>query len=371
VAAGLARLGIPHLEAALVAIDPRTGNVLAMVGGHDFQQAPFNRATRSRRQPGSAFKPFVYAAALERGLSPISRVSGLSHMEPAGPEEWTPNNAAGETVDSLILREALYESNNRAAVALQRQIGSPPVLTLASHVGLPELPDVPSLALGTGVVTPLDLTAAYAVFPNGGRAVKPRPIVQVIDGDGSEVLAVPATATPVLSAGAAFQMVSMLEDVIDQGTGSRARALGVRFPVGGKTGTTDDFKDAWFIGFSSAVVAGVWVGFDQPASIAPIGYGARIALPIWADFMARTTRLLPPRAFDVPDGLQQETLCRVSHLRAVEGCPGYTEYFKEGDDVPRQLCNLHAASPRQEVRRAVGGIISAIGRGIRSIFGRH
>jgi 1A family penicillin-binding protein len=368
IADGLRRFGDPQLQAALVAIDPRTGDILAIVGGRDFRQSQFNRAARSRRQPGSAFKPFLYAAALEHGFSPVTVLEGLASIAPQGPEEWAPRNSSGETPDRLTLRAALLESNNRAASALQQRIGSRPVLRLASEVGLHDLPDVPSLSLGTGLVTPLELTGAFAAFPNGGSAVHPRGIVRVIDADGGTAFDNPIETERVISPATAFQMVSMLEDVMDRGTGSPARNLGVRFPAGGKTGTTDDFKDAWFVGFTSSVVAGVWVGFDQPQTIARDGYGSRYALPIWSDFMRQAARYRRPDEFEMASGLHDEVLCSVSYLRPVEGCPVYTEYFKEGDQVPTRLCPVHEGSVKQRIRRAVEGIFSGIGKKIRGIF---
>jgi membrane carboxypeptidase/penicillin-binding protein len=163
-------------------------------------------------------------------------------------------------------------------------------------------------------------------------------------------------------------MVSMLEDVIDRGTGTLARRIGVTFPAGGKTGTTNDFKDAWFAGFSSNLVAGVWVGFDAPRTIAREGYGSRVALPIWADFMQRAARIRAASAFERPSGLETETLCALSYLRPVEGCPVYVEYFKEGDDRPHLLCPLHRGSIRQRVTRTVQGWAVEIGRRVRDIF---
>ena len=365
---GLRRTGKPALQAALVAIDPATGNVLALVGGRNYQQSAFNRASRSRRQPGSAFKPFVFATALERGMSPVSMLSGLNRISPQGPDEWTPRNARDETPDALTLRAALIESNNRAATLLQQRVGTRRVLRLASDAGLQELPDVPSLALGTGLVTPLALTAAYAVFPNGGFAVRPRDITRVRDADGATALQQPVEAERVISAEVAFQMVSMLTDVLDRGTGAPARRLGVRFPAGGKTGTTDDFKDAWFVGFSPSLVAGVWVGRDQPEPIGKEAYGARYALPIWADFMQRAARIRPPGGFERPAGLQEEALCAISYLKPVDGCPLYTEFFKEGDAIPDRLCPLHKGSIRQRITRTVEGWIGEFGRRVKGIF---
>jgi len=363
------RFGNRNLQAALVAIDPSTGDILAMVGGRDFRESQFNRAWRSRRQPGSAFKPFLYAVALANGYSPVSMLTGLDSIRPQGPDEWAPRNVNGEDADTLTLRAALIESNNRAATLLQEKVGTRPVLRLASDVGLHDLPDVPSLSLGTGVVTPLELTAAYAVFPNGGLSVQPRAIARVIDADGAVAYSNPVQGQRVVSDQVAFQMVSMLEDVVDRGTGSAARTTyGIRFPVGGKTGTTDDFKDAWFVGFSSSVVAGVWVGLDQPATIGREGYGARYALPIWSEFMKAAARVRRPEPFEEPDGLEDVQLCSVSYLKPVESCPVYTEYFKKGDDIPSRLCPIHQGTVKQQIHRAVQGIFSALGRKLKGIF---
>jgi 1A family penicillin-binding protein len=368
VANGLRRLGGGDLQAALVALDPATGDLLAIVGGRDFRKTPFNRAWRTRRQPGSAFKPILFAAALSRGMSPVSAVSGLASLAPQGPEEWTPRNVREGTEDTLTLRDALAESNNRAAVVLQQQIGTRSVLRLAAALGVRDQPDVPSLALGSGLVSPLDLTAAYAAFANGGFAVTPRAIVRVLDDDGDVVLDDPGRRERALSPEVAYQMVSMMRDVVDRGTATSVRAWGVRFPVGAKTGTTNDFKDAWFVGYSSTVVAGVWVGYDQPATIGRDAFGSRVALPIWADFMRRTARLLKPSEFTMPSGLNEEELCRVSHLKPVEDCPTYVEYFKKGDDVPNRLCPIHHGTLKQRARRAIEGVLSGLARRLLGIL---
>ena len=372
VASGLARLNKHGLEAALVAMDAESGDLLAIVGGADYRHSSFNRATRSRRQPGSAFKPIVYAAALEHGMSPVSVLSNLRSLTvstPADPE-WSPRNVEGD-VDQVTLREALLESNNAAAADLQQQVGTKTVLRLASDVGLDNLPDVPSLALGTGLVSPLDLTAAYTMFPGGGTVARPRGIVSVYDANGDQVLDVSVHTEQAIGAPSAFQMISMLRDVVDRGTGSAARALGVRGPIGGKTGTTDDYHDAWFVGFSSSTVVGVWVGFDQPASIGRDAYASRVALPIWADFMKRIAHLRRMDEFQMPDGLHTAELCKVSYLRPVEGCPVYTEYFKEDDAVPTELCPIHRGTLKERATRAVDSFFRALGGKIAGIFHRH
>ena len=370
VAAGLARLNRPGLEAALVAIDPGNGDILAMVGGANYARSTFNRAVRSKRQPGSAFKPFVFAAALERGYSPVSVLSNLTHVSAPENPEWSPTNAHGDEVDQMTLRAALIESNNAAAADLQQEVGTRTVIRLAGNAGLSDLPDVASLALGTGLVSPLDLTAAYAIFPSGGEFSQPRGMVSVFDASGSQVFDRPIARERIISEAVAYQMTSMLRDVIERGTGASARTLGVRGAVGGKTGTTDEYRDAWFVGFSRAVVVGVWVGFDQPATIGRDAYGARVALPIWADFMKRTARDLPPAEFRAPDGITTEELCSVSYLRPVEGCPTYTEYFKNGDKAPSALCPIHRGTLKQRAARVIEGFFRGLGSKIAGIFKR-
>ena len=366
---GLRRQRVPGLQAALVALDPATGNLLAMVGGADFATTPFNRAVSSRRQPGSAFKPFVYAVALEKGLSPVSRLRGLQQVSvEASSGVWIPRDERADGRDEMTLREALYESNNAAAVLLQQQVGTRPVLQLARDLGVRNQPDVPSLALGSGLVTPLELTTAYAVFPNGGYRVRPRSIESVENAAGESVQYTHVERDQILSPAAAFQMVTMLQDVVARGTGSSAQALGITGAIGGKTGSTNDYRDAWFVGFNSSVVVGVWTGFDQPQTIRQGGTGARVALPIWAEFMRRVQRRLPARAFDAPAGLEPHEMCALSYQRPLDGCPTYIEYFKDGDTVPTQLCPLHEGSFKQEAARAMDGFIRAIGKGIRGIF---
>jgi len=369
VASGLDRLHRPGLEAALVAIDPATGDILAMVGGASYARSTYNRAVRSRRQPGSAFKPFVYAAALAKGYSPVSVLTNLRHVSAPGDPEWSPRSE-GEQPDALTLRAALLESNNPAAADLQQLIGSRAVLRLAGDAGLSDLPDVPSLALGSGVVSPLDLTAAYTMFPGDGQVARPRGMISVFDSGGRQVFDRPVERAQLVPPAVAFQMTSMLRDVVERGTGAQARALGVRGPVAGKTGTTDDYRDAWFVGYSTSVVVGVWVGFDQPASIGRDAYGARVALPIWADFMKRTARQLPASDFTVPPGIHGEELCSVSYLAPVDGCPVYTEFFKDGDTVPTALCPIHQGSLKQRASRAIEGFFRGLGGKIAGIFRR-
>ncbi|MBI4265624.1 MAG: transglycosylase domain-containing protein [Acidobacteria bacterium] len=263
-----------------------------------------------------------------------------------------------ETMSQKMLRE----SNNAAAVLLQQQMGTGPVLRLARDLGVRDQPDVPSLALGSGLVTPLDLTAAYAVFPTLGYRVRPRGLVSVRNASGEHVAQVHVERERILAEPVAYQMLTMLQDVVDRGTGAAARRYGVRGAIGGKTGSTNAYRDGWFVGFSSAVVAGVWVGFDQPATIGNGASGARVALPIWSDFMRRVARQLPPQPFAAPDGLQSQELCRLSYARPLDGCPTYIEHFKEGDDIPSRLCPIHAGSLKEHAQRAIQGLLGALSR---------
>jgi penicillin-binding protein 1A len=355
VSTGLTRLRHPNLQAALVAIRPENGHVVALVGGRDFTRSEFDRATRSVRQPGSAFKPFVYAAALERGYTPVTLLEQPDQIPVKGMGDWRPRNVSSTSREPIPLREAFIESNNRAAVGVQIAIGSRSIRRLGDDVGLPDLPDVASLALGTGLVSPLQLTGAYAVFPNGGYAIRPHGITSVTDAHGVEVLDHEDDRDRVISEETAFQMVSLMRDVLDRGTGSAARLRGVTFPAGGKTGTTNDGHDAWFVGFTSSLVVGVWVGLDTPAPMANAS-GARYALPIWSDFMAKAARVLPARAFVPPANLHEESLCSVSYLKPTEFCPVYREYFKTTDETPDATCRLHREpSIRERVQDTLRG----------------
>jgi membrane carboxypeptidase/penicillin-binding protein len=193
-------------------------------------------------------------------------------------------------------------------------------------------------------------------------------MLQVLDAGGRQVFTRPIARARVLSEPVAFQMVSLLREAIDRGTGAPARSFGAAGPLGGKTGTTDGFADAWFVGFSSSTVVGVWVGFDRPAAIGRDAYGARVALPIWADFMKRIGKSRPPREFTVPTGLHREELCRTSRLKPLNDCPIYTEYLKEGDDLPSKLCPMHSGTLKQVATRAVHDMVRAMGKKIADVL---
>ncbi len=259
------------LQAALVAIEPSTGFVRAIVGGRNFVESPFNRATDARRQPGSAFKPFVFAAALEAGYSPGTTIGGLEESVASFQGAYLPGGE--HEVGSTTLRSALVHSSNRAAVHLLQRVGLRPTIDLATRMGLDSMPAVPSLALGTGEVSLLNLTSAYTVFVNGGILQPPTFIRRVEDSEGRVLYRSGSEGRRVISETTAFLMAS-LADVVDSGTGYSARANDFRLPAGGKTGSTDDHNDAWFVGFTPQLAAGVWMGFDRPQQIMRRGFAS-------------------------------------------------------------------------------------------------
>jgi penicillin-binding protein 1A len=344
------------IQAALIALDPDSGHVRALIGGRDFKESSFNRAVQAERQPGSAFKPFVYAAALEAGFTPATMIRDLNMPIDTLQGAWTPDDDHSDA-EALSLRAALRMSSNRAAVRLLQEVGIPRTVQYAKNMGVGDVPSVPSLALGSGEVTLQSLTAAYAAFANEGRVPKPIYIRRVEDHDGRVLYAAEESATPAVTPTTAYLMSNMLADVINAGTGARARGLGFTLPAAGKTGTTNDFHDAWFVGFTPRIVTGVWVGFDQPRTILPNGYAGDVAVPIWAAFMKAATKGDKPRWLTQPSGITTATVCRLSGLLASDGCSDvevvaddarperrsmvYTEYFVNGTQ-PTETCDLHA-----------------------------
>ena len=313
------RKGARDLEGSLVALDPASGEVRALVGGRDFDQSSYIRATQAHRQPGSAFKPIIYAAALERGMAPASVLHHLDEpiMTASGP--WLPSGE--HELPDYSLRAALKISSNRAAAQLLQQVGYTQAAYYAQRMGIESrLPAVASLALGTGGVTLLELTSAYAVFANQGIAVSPHLIVRVEDHDGRPVWDDPPSRHQAVTPATAFMMSSMLADVLTSGTATSARAAGFKLPAAGKTGTTDNYTDAWFVGYTPHLVTGVWFGMDKPAPIMNRGFAAVVAVPAWADFMKQATANDSPDWFEPPADVEKVTICRLSGQRATDAC---------------------------------------------------
>jgi penicillin-binding protein 1A len=352
-----------------MSLEPQTGHVRAMVGGRDFNASHFNRAVQAHRQPGSAFKPFVYAAALEAGYTPATVLDHLDDPIQTLQGAWMPADGHS-TAESMTLRTALRTSSNRAAVRLLHDVGIARTVQYARDMGVGEVPSVPSLALGSGEVTLQSLTAAYAGFANHGIVPRPILIRRVEDRDGRVLYQAHDSSTRAIGDTTAFLMTNMLADVVNAGTGARARQLGFTLPAAGKTGTTNDFNDAWFVGFTPKLVAGVWVGFDQPHTILPNGFAADVAVPAWAKFMQIAMRGDKPEWYTPPPGVTTAMVCRLSGKLATEGCRDvelmnsqggierrsmvYTEYFARGTE-PLAYCDLHPT------RGIVGGLASLLG----------
>ena len=320
----------PAVQGALLALEASSNHVLAMIGGYDYDRSQFNRALRAVRQPGSAFKPVIYAAAIEAGMNPTSQVSDDPiEREIPGADTWRPENYDEEFLGPVSLRLALTKSRNLATVDVLEKIGVDTACAYARRLGVRrDLPCVLSLALGAAEMTLLDVTALYGVFANQGIHTEPVFIARVVDRFGTVKEAHVLTAQRVMSPEVAYTVTSMLESVVQHGTGRSVRAL--ERPAAGKTGTTNDFHDAWFIGYTPEIVAGVWVGFDNQVSLGKRETGGRVAAPVWLAFMQEALAGQPVTDFPIPPGIrfvrqdvQEET---GAIARTPEGDP-YFEVF--------------------------------------------
>jgi penicillin-binding protein 1A len=343
------------LQAALVALDPMTGEVRAMVGGRNFDQSRFNRATQAHRQAGSAFKPFVYASALEQGFTAANVITDLDTPIETLQGAWVPDDHGGS--GAMTMRAALKTSSNRAAAQMLQQIGIPTAVRFAQRLGLGGLPEVASLALGSGEVTLLSMTSAYSAFANRGMFAPPALIRRVDDSSGHVLYMASTHEDRALSEATAFIMTSMMSDVINGGTAWQARRVGFALPAAGKTGTTNDYHDAWFVGFTPHLVTGVWIGYDMPRTIIANGYAGELAVPLWGRFMAAATRNDKPDRFPMPSTVVPVTICRLSGKLPTDACDSavlfdndgnptdrsmlYTEYFLRGTQ-PTAYCPLHS-----------------------------
>jgi membrane carboxypeptidase/penicillin-binding protein len=348
-------------------MDPATGHVRAMTGGRDFANSSFNRAVQAKRQPGSAFKPFVYAAALEAGFTPATLIENLNEPIPTLEGAWTPDDEHASE-DAMSLRAALRTSSNRAAVRLLQDVGIAKTVGYAKALGVGDVPSVPSLALGSGEVTLQSLTAAYAAFAHDGIVPTPVLVRRVEDRDGTVLYEAKEDGRRAVSEVTAYLMANMMADVINAGTAARARGLGFTLPAAGKTGTTNDYHDAWFVGFTPSLVAGVWVGFDQPQTILPGGFASDVAVPLWASFMKTATKGNKAAWLSPPAGVTTAQVCRLTGKLATEGCEHadvigkdgqlerrslvYTEYFARGTE-PTTRCEAHAS-------RGIFGAIASV-----------
>lgn len=337
----------PALQGAIVSLDPATGNVLAAVGGVDFAKSTYNRAFFARRQPGSAIKPLIFAAALETGYSASDLWDDSPVAYPRGEGgSWTPRNYGNEAFGSLPLRQALAHSNNVITVKLLEAIGVPTFVNFASQLGLPlrARHDL-SLALGTEEVTLVELVQAYAPLANSGLRPDVRTILRIVDRQRNEVTEFAPILAPVIDPAVAYVTTSMLQDVLRYGTAKSLANFSQQRPAAGKTGTTDDYRDAWFIGYTPQIVTGVWVGYDQPKPGGKGFTGGAICAPIWEGFMRPALAGKEAVDFAVPDGVVSVNIDPTTGYLATIDCPQTLDEVYIVGTEPTLLCPDHGGDP--------------------------
>jgi penicillin-binding protein 1B len=362
VAAGLAEVvaEFPEAsgaEAALVAVRVEDGAIVAWVGGRDYTNSPFDRAGHAWRQVGSTVKPLTLLSAFDddSSLTPLSRVVDEPITRRIDGRTWTPRNYDGTWLGDISLRTALEGSRNIPAIKLAEEVGIPALQSDLRALGLSRATNLPSVALGAFPATPVEVAGAYTVFPGGGTAHTPYLVTRVDDPFGQPVLRFEPERRDVASARAAALATSVLEGVVQDGTGSRVSRYGVEGPVGGKTGTTDDYRDAWFVGFTPTLSVAVWVGADQGGGFGLSG--SRGAIPLWAPFVAASNTL--NGTFPRPTSVTTVTVCAESERVARPACPTVYSELVPADHVPDASCDVH------------GGPIVDLAQGLRRLFGRR
>lgn len=334
-----------YIQGALVAVDPATGHIRAMVGGRDFRESNFNRATQAMRQPGSAFKIFVYTAAIASGMTPGDIVMDDPFVvDMPDSTQWRPKNFGESFAGPVTLRYALAKSINIPAIKVAERIGQGTVIHYARKMGITSpLKPYMSIALGSFEVTLLELVSAVGVLATSGIRAEPIAITKIEARDGRILERSLPRRSEAISAQTAYVVNSMLQSVVTMGTAQAVRWRGITRTLAGKTGTTDEYTDAWFVGFSPDLVAGVWVGFDEKQSMGEKETGARVSLPIWIDFMTEALAEVPDRPFPEPHGIVRREICEETGLLATSNCPSTrTEVFVSGTETLR-FCDLHRA----------------------------
>jgi penicillin-binding protein 1B len=355
-----------QLESCLVAIEPQTGKIRAMDGGRDYRQSQFNRVTQSRRQPGSAFKPITYLAALQQTLEagsskflPTSYIDDEPFTWKLDTTSWTPRNYKDRYFGRVTLQFALEESLNSATLRLASAIGLDRVLQMAAKLGFDNLPPYPSVVLGGIAVEPLKLAAMYAILANEGMAVPPYAVSSVVNANGQVIEGHELRADQVIEPEVAYIMDYMLEQVIEHGTGEGVRKAGFLRPAAGKTGTTNDSVDAWFAGFTPNLLAVVWTGFDQKEALGLTG--AEAALPAWTEFMKAATASRPDGDFPMPSDVVRLRVDPVTGYLASPGCPVTMESVFPKALAPTTVCPFHTADKNIVSRPTSGSTDSHIG----------
>ncbi len=315
---------MPYLQGAVVVIDNASGGIRGLVGGRDYAQSKFNRALApANRQVGSAFKPFVYTVAFSHGLLPSSAISDgpIQPGEIEGAGNWSPANSDGTYGGTLLCSYGLIHSRNTMSVRVGQFGGLEAVQKVANDLGISQnVPHGPAIYIGSFETDLKDLTAAYSIFPNAGLRKQAYIIERIDNQQHKPIYRAAHISTPALDPGAAWMTSRLMEEVLTQGTAASARSLGFKLPAAGKTGTTNDYKDAWFVGYTSTLTCGVWVGFDQPTTIIPHGYGAALALPVWVQVMNKAAQHYPAEPLQPTMPLQHTTVCSLSNQLATTGC---------------------------------------------------
>jgi penicillin-binding protein 1A len=349
---------MPYLEGAVVAIDNSSGGIRGLVGGRDYAQSKFNRAlSPANRQVGSAFKPFVYSIAFSRGLLPGAAISDgpIQPGEIDGAGDWTPGNSDGTYGGVQPCSYGLIQSRNTMSVRVGQFAGLDAVQKVATNLNLSEnVPHGPAIYIGSFETNLKALTAAYTVFPNAGERKQAYIIERIDDQDHHPIYRAAHIAVPGLDPSAAWMTSQLMEEVMTRGTAASARSLGFKLPAAGKTGTTNDYKDAWFIGYTSTLTCGVWVGFDQPVTIIAHGYGAALALPVWTQVMNKAALRYPPQPLQPTMPLQRAMVCSLSNHLATSGCQAAGTAYDIDlpvDKVPTVACEVHGGDQMQYAQR--------------------
>jgi penicillin-binding protein 1A len=345
---------MPYLEGAVVCIDNLSGGIRALVGGRDYSQSKFNRALPpANRQVGSAFKPFVYTIAFTQGLLPGAAISDgpIQPGEIEGAGNWSPGNSDGTYGGVQPCSYGLIHSRNTMSVRVGQLAGLDAVQKVATTLNLGEnIPHGPAIYIGSFETNLKDLTAAYTVFPNAGVRKQAYVVERIDDPEHRPIYRAAHISAPALDPSAAWMTSQLMEEVLTRGTAAAARSLGFKLPAAGKTGTTNDYKDAWFLGYTSTLTCGVWVGFDQPVTIIPRGYGAALALPVWVQVMNKGAQRYPPQDLQPTMPMQHALVCSLSNHLATTGCEAAGTAYEidlPADKVPTVACEVHGGEQMQ------------------------
>ena len=342
---------MPYLEGAVVVIDNASGGIRALVGGRDYAQSKFNRALApANRQVGSAFKPFVYAVAFSHGLLPGAAISDgpIQPGEIDGAGNWSPANSDGTYGGVMPCSYGLVHSRNTMSVRVGQFAGLDAVQKVANDLGIAQkIPHGPASYIGSFESNLRDLTSAYTVFPNAGVRKQAYIIERIDDQQHKPIYLAAHITSQAVDPGAAWMTSEVMEDVLTKGTAASARSLGFKLPAAGKTGTTNDYKDAWFVGFTTTLTCGVWVGFDQPTTIVSHGYGAALALPVWTQVMNKASRHYPAEPLQPKMPIQRATVCSISNQLATTGCTAAGSAYDIDlpiDKIPTVACQVHGGT---------------------------